>query len=344
MDLVALRTAGPGRVMWVKIMGIRQFRNPTGVRVRDLVVNQGARRPDRCRVRRRRGHALVVLSRQSTVVGRSPPYAWVRTTSPSPTWVPMSASPRGTSAVAKAARTSGSTWRGRWNSDHQPSTLPRAAGVRSSVVAEATSKRRSGYRRRAWRTISPDRSMPDTSRPSWGEVCSDRARAAAHVEDRTEPTHCLGEGGQPRSQPRLLRRQVPGAEVDVRQRRRCRRNPGQARDRPLLHASEPIAARTAVRCPGAARPNMPQWVAYSPHEPVCGWSNRMLCVRWSSVGECRSGPEGSSEPGPGLNLGHRGGRDRRRGRVSSARPCARRRPRTRAPRPGRGRQGRPPPS
>ena len=94
----------------------------------------------------------------------------------------------------------------------------------------------------------------------------------------------------------------------------------------------------------AARPNMPQWVAYSPHEPVCGWSNRMLCVRWSSVGECRSGPEGSSEPGPGLNLGRRGGRGRRRGRVSSARPCARRRPRTRAPRPGRGRQGPPPPS
>ena len=94
----------------------------------------------------------------------------------------------------------------------------------------------------------------------------------------------------------------------------------------------------------AARSNMPQWVAYSPHEPVCGWSNRMLGVRWSSVGECRSGPEGSSEPGPGLNLGRRGGRGRRRGRVSSARPCARRRPRTRAPRPGRGRQGPPPPS
>jgi hypothetical protein len=47
---------------------------------------------------------------------------------------------------------------------------------------------------------------------------------------------------------------------------------------------------------------------------------------------------------PGLNPGHRGGRDRKRGRASSARPCARRRPRTRAPPPGRGRQGRPPPS
>ena len=55
-------------------------------------------------------------------------------------------------------------------------------------------------------------------------------------------------------------------------------------------------------------------------------------------------PAARSEPALGLNPGRRGGRDRMRGRASSAPPCARRRPRTRAPPPGRGRQGRPPPS
>jgi hypothetical protein len=96
-------------------------------------------------------------------------------------------------------------------------------------------------------------------------------------------------------------------------------------------------------------------VAESPEGGPCEWRGALSIRHGRRCGapprSCRRSRSGPASPlnvriwpGTGLNLGHRGGRDRRRGRASTAPPCARRRPRTRAPRPGRGRQGRPPPS
>jgi hypothetical protein len=78
-----------------------------------------------------------------------------------------------------------------------------------------------------------------------GEVGGDRARAAAHIKDRPEPAHGLGEGGQPCSQPRLLR-EVSDAEIDVRSGDPVVRGPDELEIDRLLHAGEASAPRTAL--------------------------------------------------------------------------------------------------